>query len=203
MGNFSNKVEELSYAFGINLATNLKEKGIAELSADSFAEAINVVYNGGEAKISNEDAMKVLNDTFQAMASKEYEGVIEEGQAFLAENAKNDDVVVLESGLQYKVITKGEGAIPTAEDTVTTHYAGKLLDGTKFDSSYDRNEPASFPVGQVIPGWVEALQLMPVGSKWELFIPFNLAYGEQGAGQAIPPFATLVFDIELISINEK
>jgi len=124
-----------------------------------------------------------------------------EGEAFLAANATKDGVVTLPSGLQYKVITPGSGASPKASDTVSVHYRGRLIDGTEFDSSYKRNEPTSFPVGGVIPGWTEALQLMKVGAKWELYVPAKLAYGDRGAGGLIPPGATLVFEVELLSIK--
>ncbi|MFT5054990.1 MAG: FKBP-type peptidyl-prolyl cis-trans isomerase FklB, partial [Oceanospirillaceae bacterium] len=143
---------------------------------------------------------QVLGKAFQAVqeSMKAEAGV--EGEAFLAENAKKDGITVLESGLQYRVITEGSGAKPAATDQVTTHYHGMLINGKVFDSSMDRGEPATFPVNGVITGWVEALQLMPVGSKWELFIPYNLAYGERGAGADIKPYSTLIFEVELIAI---
>ena len=137
----------------------------------------------------------------QALKAKEHEGIIKEGKEFLAANAKRPEVKTLPSGLQYEVMKEGTGAIPTAQDKVSVHYHGTLIDGTKFDSSVERGEPAEFGVTQVIPGWVEALQLMKTGSKWKLFIPSNLAYGERAAGAVIKPFSTLVFEVELLDIK--
>ena len=147
-----------------------------------------------------QDAQAVINDYFQALQEQAAKGAIEEGNTFLAQNAQRPEVTTLESGLQYEIITKGEGVIPVATDSVTVHYHGTLINGTVFDSSVRRGEPATFGVTQVISGWVEALQLMPVGSKWKLFIPSNLAYGAQGAGQHIGPHTTLIFEVELLGI---
>ena len=173
------------------------------VTIDAVIAGIQDAFAGNESQVSNED----LNAAFQeiqkiveeenAQKAKEFAA---EGEAFLAENAKRDEVTVLDSGLQYEVITEGSGEIPTAESTVKTHYAGTLVNGQEFDSSYKRGEPAEFPVGGVIPGWTEALQKMPVGSKWKLYVPYNLAYGERGAGGAIGPYQALVFDIELLDI---
>ena len=132
--------------------------------------------------------------------AEQHKAAIEEGEKFLAENAKREEVQVTESGLQYEVVSAGDGEVPTAESTIRAHYHGTLIDGSVFDSSYDRGQPAEFPVGGVIKGWTEALQIMPVGSKWRLYVPHNLAYGEQGAGGAIAPYSTLVFDIELLDV---
>jgi FKBP-type peptidyl-prolyl cis-trans isomerase FklB len=159
--------------------------------------------NGDEYAVEVEDlraAFGVINEKMQAQQAEQAKEASAEGQVFLDKNAKRDEVTVTESGLQYEVLTTGEGEKPTAASTVRTHYHGTLIDGTVFDSSYDRGEPAEFPVGGVIAGWTEALQMMTVGSKWRLAIPYELAYGEQGAGGAIGPFQTLVFDVELLEI---
>jgi len=145
-------------------------------------------------------AFQVIQAKVQAEQDAQAKEASAEGEAFLAENAKRDEVHTTDSGLQYEVITDGEGEIPTAASTVRTHYRGTLIDGTEFDSSYSRNEPTEFPVNGVIPGWTEALQLMTVGSKWKLYIPYNLAYGERGAGGAIGPYQALVFEIELLAV---
>jgi FKBP-type peptidyl-prolyl cis-trans isomerase FklB len=159
------------------------------------------VINGKEPKINNDQALMIIQNYFAKKQSAMSEEKIDEGRIFLEENKKKEGVTTLESGLQYTVITKGTGPKPKLEDNVTTHYHGTLIDGTVFDSSVDRGEPASFPVGGVIKGWTEALQLMNVGSKWKLFVPYDLAYGERGAGQQIGPYSTLIFEVELLSIN--
>jgi FKBP-type peptidyl-prolyl cis-trans isomerase FklB len=161
----------------------------------------DVLSDKSEPKISNAEAQKILQEYFSKQQELKSKKAIEEGENFLAENGKKKGVTTLESGLQYEVITKGEGAKPTLNDQVTTHYHGTLIDGTVFDSSVERGQPATFPVSGVIKGWTEALQLMSVGSKWKLFVPYNLAYGERGAGANIGPFTTLIFEVELISIN--
>jgi FKBP-type peptidyl-prolyl cis-trans isomerase FklB len=144
---------------------------------------------------------KKIQEYFSKQQAKASESVVEEGRKFLATNSKKENIFTLESGLQYEVIKAGEGAKPSLNDQVTTHYHGTLIDGTVFDSSVERGQPASFPVNGVIKGWTEALQLMNVGSKWRLFVPYDLAYGERGAGPQIGPFTTLIFEVELISIN--
>jgi len=154
-----------------------------------------------EAKISDNQAQAIINSYFSKKQKKESESMIEKGANFLQENAKREGVTTLPSGLQYEIISEGTGPKPTLEDNVTTHYHGTLIDGTVFDSSVDRGEPASFPVGGVIKGWTEALQLMSVGSKWKLYVPYDLAYGERGARAQIGPYSTLIFEVELISIN--
>jgi FKBP-type peptidyl-prolyl cis-trans isomerase FklB len=160
-----------------------------------------VLDNKKEPKITGADAQKVIQDFFKKQQAKASESVIEEGEKFLIDNAKRNEVTTLESGLQYEILKTGEGPKPSLNDQVTTHYHGTLIDGTVFDSSVDRGEPATFPVSGVIKGWTEALQLMSVGSKWKLFVPYDLAYGERGAGPQIGPFTTLVFEVELIKIN--
>lgn len=151
-------------------------------------------------EITPEEANQILQTYFEKLQNERGNAAKEAGASFLKENKTKEDVITLNSGLQYKVISTGNGAIPKAGDTVRCHYEGRLINGTVFDSSYRRGEPAEFPVNGVIPGWVEALQLMPVGSKWQLFIPSELAYGAHGAGQAIGPNETLIFDIELLDI---
>ena len=191
-----------SYGVGLQMGQQLANV-FNGLSLEAAIAGITDSFSGKDPQIPGEE----INDAFQIIQAqveadkqeqaKEFAG---EGEAFLAENAKRDEVTVLESGLQYEVITAGEGAIPTAESVVSTHYRGTLIDGKQFDSSYDRGEPAQFPVGGVIGGWTEALQQMKVGSKWKLYIPYHLAYGEAGAGGDIGPYQALVFDIELLEI---
>ncbi len=199
--------DKISYSIGLNIGRNFKSQGI-DANPDLVGAAIRDVLKGNKPLLTEEEAMAVLG-TFQkemrakqmAKASESGDKNKKEGAAFLAANKAKDGVKTTASGLQYKVIKAGTGKIPKASDTVKTHYAGTLIDGTEFDSSIKRGEPATFPVGGVIKGWTEALQLMPVGSKWQLFIPADIAYGERGAGQAIGPNATLIFDIELLSIE--
>jgi FKBP-type peptidyl-prolyl cis-trans isomerase FklB len=193
--------DKLSYALGMNVADSLVSQGLAVASTDDFASGLKAVVEGGDTAMTQEEALQVINEFMQAKSAKEHGANAEVGQEFLAENKTKEGIVELESGLQYEVITDGDGAKPGAADQVTTHYHGSLLNGTVFDSSVERGEPASFGVNQVIAGWTEALQLMNTGSKWRLFIPPNLAYGDRGAGQAIGPHATLIFEVELLSIN--
>ena len=197
----TNEIDSVSYSLGVNIGENLKTQ-FPDINLKNFELAIkDVLDNQKEPKISGADAQKVIQNYFQKQQAKASESVIEEGKKFLTENSKKDGVITLESGLQYEIIKSGEGAKPTINDQVTTHYHGTLLDGTVFDSSVERGQPATFPVSGVIKGWTEALQLMTVGSKWKLFIPYELAYGERGAGPKIGPYTTLIFEVELISIN--
>ena len=197
----TNEIDSVSYSLGVNIGENLKTQ-FPDINLKNFELAIkNVLDNQKEPKISGADAQKVIQNYFQKQQAKVSESVIEEGKKFLTENSKKVGVVTLESGLQYEIIKSGEGAKPTINDQVTTHYHGTLLDGTVFDSSVERGQPATFPVSGVIKGWTEALQLMTVGSKWKLFVPYDLAYGERGAGPKIGPYTTLIFEVELISIN--
>jgi len=195
-------MDKFSYGLGVLVAQNLKEQGISGLIPTDLAAAINDVISGNETKLDLKEANEIVQSTMQKQAASTYGPLIEAGQKFLAENGKREGVTTLPSGLQYEVMNAGIGPKPTAEDKVTTHYHGMLMDGTVFDSSVQRNEPATFPVNGVIAGWVEALQLMNTGSKWKLFIPYNLAYGDRGAGQAIPPFATLIFEVELLKVHK-
>ncbi|WP_342344000.1 FKBP-type peptidyl-prolyl cis-trans isomerase [Carboxylicivirga mesophila] len=194
-------MNKISYALGMNLAQNLKASGIETIEYAEFTKGLEAAFEGKETQMSADEANQTLQQFFGELQAKQAEAAIKAGQDFLAENAKKEGVVTLESGLQYEVITEGNGAKPSAADQVECHYHGTLIDGTVFDSSVQRGEPATFPVGGVIQGWVEALQLMPVGSKWRLFIPSNLAYGERGAGQHIGPHTTLVFEVELLAIK--
>lgn len=193
-------MDKLSYAIGLNIANNLKSSGFANLSVEDFAEAVKTVYNGESAKMTDTEARTVIQDYFEKVEKEKLTKNLEEGNKFLAENGKREGVVTLPSGLQYEIITEGTGKKPSATDTVSCHYHGTLIDGTVFDSSVMRNQPAEFPVNGVIKGWVEALQLMSEGAKWKLFIPANLAYGERGAGQSIEPNSTLIFEVELLKV---
>ena len=197
----TNEIDSVSYSLGVNIGENLKTQ-FPDINLKNFELAIkDVLDSQKEPKISGADAQKVIQNYFQKQQAKASESVIEEGKKFLTENSKKDGVITLESGLQYEIIKSGEGAKPTINDQVTTHYHGTLLDGTVFDSSVERGQPATFPVSGVIKGWTEALQLMTVGSKWKLFVPYDLAYGERGAGPKIGPYTTLIFEVELISVN--
>ena len=195
------EMEKVSYSLGVNVATGVKAQGLDTIDANAVAKAFKDVFEGNALDISEEESMEVLQAYFGKLqaAAKEKSG--EAGATYLAENAAKEGVITTESGLQYEVLTDGSGEKPTAADQVTVHYHGMLTDGTVFDSSVDRGEPAKFGVTQVIPGWIEALQLMSVGDKWKLTIPSNLAYGDKGAGGMIGPNATLVFEVELLGIN--
>lgn len=193
-------MEKVSYALGLSLGNNLLGSGVTALDYLKLAKGIQDVMEQKEPEISYQDAQAVIGEFFQNLQAKMSEKAQSEGINFLTENAKKAGVVTLQSGLQYEVITAGTGAVPSASDSVKVHYHGTTIDGNVFDSSVSRGEPATFGVTQVISGWVEALQLMPVGSKWKLFIPSELAYGAQGAGQAIAPHSTLIFEVELLEI---
>ena len=197
----TNEIDSVSYSLGVNIGENIKAQ-FPDIDLNNFEAAIkDVLDNKKEPKITGADAQKVIQDFFKKQQAKASESVIEEGEKFLIDNAKRNEVTTLESGLQYEILKTGEGPKPSLNDQVTTHYHGTLIHGTVFDSSVDRGEPATFPVSGVIKGWTEALQLMSVGSKWKLFVPYDLAYGERGAGPQIGPFTTLVFEVELIKIN--
>ena len=191
--------DSLSYALGISIAENLKSQEITNLNPMVLARAFQDL-NNNTSKFNVEDANSFINSHFEAKESMKYQETVEEGKTFLEENAKKDGIVTLESGLQYKIIKEGNGTIPTEDSKVQVHYEGTLIDGTKFDSSYDRGEPAEFGVTQVIKGWTEALKLMKEGSVWMIYLPSDLAYGSRQAGQHIKPFSTLIFKVELLSI---
>ena len=195
------EMEKVSYSLGVNVATGVKAQGLDTIDANAVAKAFKDVFEGNDLDISEEESMEVLQAYFGKLQAATQEKAGEAGATFLADNAAKEGVITTKSGLQYEVLTAGSGAKPTANDQVTVHYHGMLTDGTVFDSSVDRGEPAQFGVTQVIPGWVEALQLMSVGDKWKLTIPSALAYGDRGAGGLIGPNATLVFEVELIGIN--
>jgi len=201
--------DKASYAVGMNIGKSMKKDNI-DIDPEILARGMRDALEGKEPLLSEEETQKVLaalqsdmvkhqQEAFQQASEKNKK----EGEAFLATNKDKPGIVTLPSGLQYKILQTGDGSKPTAADTVVCNYRGTLVDGTEFDSSYKRGKPATFPVGQVIKGWTEALQLMPVGSKWQLFVPSNLAYGDRGAGGAIGPNATLIFEVELVSIQAK
>ncbi|MDP4185466.1 MAG: FKBP-type peptidyl-prolyl cis-trans isomerase [Bacteroidota bacterium] len=194
------KADKFSYALGLSIAADLKKSGIQELEYGLLAEGLKDMFEENDFKLRPEEASQIIQEFFMEMKKKENDVNLKAGQDFLAKNALDTDVVSLPSGMQYKVLTAGTGVTPVATDTVKCHYHGTLIDGTVFDSSIRRGQPAEFPVNGVIRGWVEALQLMAIGSKWRLFIPPHLAYGEQGAGASIGPNATLIFDVELLDI---
>lgn len=195
------EMEKVSYSLGVNVATGAKAQGLDTIDANAVAKAFNDVFEGNELDISEEESMKVLQDYFGKLQAKKSAKANEAGAAYLAENGAKEGVITTESGLQYEILNAGNGAKPTTADQVTVHYHGMLTDGTVFDSSIDRGEPATFGVTQLIKGWTEALQLMSIGDKWKLTIPSNLAYGDQGAGGMIGPGATLIFEVELLAIN--
>ena len=200
-------MDKLSYALGLGIGRQLAQMGATGLSIDDFAAAIKDVLAGAELKVADREAQTLVQEFFRKQEEKDNAEMAEKGKAakaegeqYLADNASKDGVVTLPSGLQYKVIKEGNGRKPKATDKVKCHYEGFLIDGTVFDSSVQRGEPAVFPLNQVIAGWTEGLQLMQEGAKYRFFIPYNLAYGEHGAGAMIPPFAALIFDVELIEV---
>ena len=193
-------MDKFSYAIGLGIGQNLLSMGAQGINVEDFAQAIADVLNRKETAISHNEAREIVNKYFAELEEKMNAENIEKGKAFLAENAKKEGIVTLPSGLQYEVITEGNGKKPSATDRVKCHYEGTLIDGTLFDSSIKRGQPAVFGVNQVIRGWVEALQLMSEGSKWRLFILSELGYGAQQAGEMIPPHSTLIFEVELIEV---
>lgn len=205
---FKSEKEKLSYSMGVATGTQLKRQEI-DADVDMFAKGIRDVISGTPLMLSEQEVQETLIKFQKELAEKQAEKAKaaseknkKEGEAFLAENKKKEGVKTLPSGLQYRVVKEGTGGMPKETDTVVTNYRGKLIDGTEFDSSYKRGQPATFPVKGVIKGWTEALQLMKEGSTWELFVPADLAYGERGAGSVIGPNATLIFEVELISIKD-
>ncbi len=197
----SDKLDTLSYGFGVSIGNNLKQNNIEDLNADMVAKGIADVYAEGEPAMSLEESQQLIQNYYQSKEAQKGAANADAGKAFLQENAQREGVMTTESGLQYEILSEGDGPKPAMTDKVTVHYTGTLIDGTVFDSSVERGEPASFPVNGVIPGWIEALQMMPVGSKWKLYIPAELAYGERGAGRQIGPNETLIFEVELLSIG--
>lgn len=193
-------MDKISYALGLSIGNNFQNSGIKDLQLDDFTRGLRDVLTEAKPAISYEEAKQVINAYFAKLHQEKLELNKKAGEEFLHINKHKAGVVELPSGLQYEVLKKGNGAVPSVGDKVKCHYQGSLINGTVFDSSIQRGEPAVFGVSQVIPGWVEALKLMPVGSKWRLFIPSDLAYGEQGAGNLIEPNSTLIFDVELLDI---
>ncbi len=196
-------IEKLSYSMGIFFGQSVSRQNMG-LDTPAFLQAVEDVLNKSELKLDKEEMQQILSDyqkKEQEERSKQTISNKVDGEKYLAENKTKDGVTTLESGLQYKIITAGEGKKPAADSQVVVHYRGTLINGTEFDSSYSRGEPATLGVNQVIKGWQEALQLMPVGSKWQLVVPSDLAYGERGAGGSIGPYSTLLFDVELIEIK--
>ena len=196
-------MEKLSYALGLIIGNNLTGMNIEGLITGEFTRAVEQVLNGEKLEMTEVQAQGLVQEFLREQQEAAGKAAREAGENFLAENAKREGVKVTETGLQYEVLTPALGIKPTPTDTVTCHYEGRLIDGTVFDSSYRRGEPASFPLQGVIRGWTEGLQLMSIGSKFRFFIPFDLAYGAQGAGGSIPPYAALIFDVELIGIEGK
>ena len=201
-------MDKLSYALGLGIGRQLSQMGAADLNIDDFAQAVKDMIDGKEPQVATAEAQQIVEDFSRkqeekqrAEAAEKYKGAKSEGEKFLSENAKKEGVVTLPSGLQYQVLKEGNGKSPKATDKVVCHYEGMLIDGTMFDSSVQRGEPATFPLNGVIAGWTEGLQLMKEGAKYRFFIPYQLGYGERGAGASIPPFATLVFDVELIEVK--
>ena len=201
-------MDKLSYALGLGIGRQLSQMGADELNVADFAQAEKDRIDGKEPQVPTAEAQQIVEDFFRrqeekqrAEAAEKYKGAKSEGEKYLSENAKKEGVVTLPSGLQYKVLKEGNGKSPKATDKVVCHYEGMLVDGTMFDSSIQRGEPATFPLNGVIAGWTEGLQLMKEGAKYRFFIPYQLGYGERGAGASIPPFAALVFDVELIEVK--
>ncbi|MCI7728707.1 MAG: FKBP-type peptidyl-prolyl cis-trans isomerase [Bacteroidales bacterium] len=196
-------MDKTSYAIGLSFGQHLAESGIKGIDYNSFARGVEAMCEKKPLEIDIQEAQQLLNTYFTKLQAEQEVASADKrkaGEEFLKENAKREGVITLKSGLQYEIMVEGNGVIPTAKDKVKVHYHGTLIDGSVFDSSVQRGEPAVFGVTQVIQGWVEALQLMPVGSKWKLFIPYNLAYGERGAGSMIQPYSALIFEVELLDI---
>ena len=195
-------MNKISYALGLGIAHQLKSMGIGDFAVEDFSQSVSDVLADKTPAMTNREAQELLNDYFQKKQKEEAEKAIAEGKVFLEANGKREGVTTTKSGLQYEVLTPGKGErSPKATDTVVCHYEGRLVSGKVFDSSYERNQPAEFGLNQVIPGWTEGLQLMSEGAKFRFYIPYLLGYGEQGAGPSIPPYSTLVFDVELISVK--
>lgn len=197
------KMDKLSYSWGLAMGQQLRAMGVENLNIADFTDAVKAIFEGKEPALPMEEAQKIINEYLRELEAKATAQAKEVGAKFLEENAKNEGVKVTESGLQFVVEKEGTGIQPTAEDEVTVHYTGRLLDGTVFDSSVTRGEPATFPLNRVIPGWTEGVQLMKEGGKYTFFIPSELAYGAHGVPNAIPPHSTLIFEVELIKVNKK
>ena len=193
-------MDKISYALGLGIGQQIKNMHIEGFSIEDFSQSIRDIIEGNPTAMSSREAQQMLNEYFEKQAKEQAQQAIAEGKVFLEENARRPEVTQTKSGLQYEVLSEGSGRSPKATDTVRCHYEGRLLDGSIFDSSYQRGEPADFGLNQVITGWTEGVQLMKEGAKYRFFIPYLLAYGERGAGSSIPPYSTLVFDVELIKV---
>lgn len=196
-------MDKLSYSWGLAMGQQLKGMGVKEVEYDAFKDGVKVAFDGGTPVVSMEEAQKLINEYLEDLAEKASKLAREAGEKFLEDNKLKEGVKTTPSGLQYVVEKEGTGAQPTAQDEVTVHYTGKLLNGQVFDSSVSRGEPATFPLNRVIPGWTEGVQLMKEGAKYTFFIPSDLAYGAQGVPNAIPPHSTLIFEVELIKVVKK
>lgn len=201
------QLQKISYALGLSMGNNFRSSGILDIDVDSFAQGVAAVFGKAEQKMSYNDAKSIIHDFFEEMEKRQQAQIAElakanaeAGEKFLAENSTRAEVSTTPSDLQYEVLSEGKGPKPSPTDRVKVHYTGRLIDGSVFDSSVERGEPATFGVTQVIPGWVEALQMMNQGSKWRIYIPAKLAYGENGAAPTIGPNATLIFDVELLEV---
>ena len=194
-------MDKISYALGLGIGQQIKNMHIEGFSIEDFSQSIRDILEGNPTAMSSREAQQMLNHYFEKHAKEQAQLAIAEGKVFLEENARRPEVTQTKSGLQYEVLSEGSGRSPKATDTVRCHYEGRLLDGSVFDSSYQRGEPAVFGLNQVIKGWTEGIALMPVGSKWRLYIPQNLGYGERQTGK-IPPYSTLIFDVELLGIEK-
>lgn len=197
---YTEELDKVSYCLGLSIASNLITSGVKSINTQAFVEALEAAFKGEIPEITPDEANKILQEYFQKVQEEQAGKAREEGIKFMETNKSKEGVITLESGLQYKIINDGDGAIPKEADSVKCHYHGTLINGAVFDSSVNRGEPAVFPVNGVIKGWVEALQIMKVGSKWQLFVPSDLAYGAQGAGNMIGPHTTLIFEVELLEI---
>lgn len=200
---FKTQLDSASYAFGVSIGNDIKSRGVTSLNYSLMAKALSDVFGASGPVLSPEKSQELIMSFLGSIEKKKFEVNINEGAKFLSENSKKPGIVILPSGLQYEIITRGTGVKPKATDEVTVNYKGTLLNGKQFDSSYDRGQAATFMLNQVIPGWTEGLQQMPAGSKYRFFIPYPLAYGERAAGPDIPPYSTLVFEVELISVQIK
>ncbi|MBS7372138.1 MAG: FKBP-type peptidyl-prolyl cis-trans isomerase [Paraprevotella sp.] len=195
-------MNKISYALGLGIAQQLKSMGIEDFSVEDFSQSVSDILSGKTPAMTSREAQELLSEYFQKKQKEQAQKAIAEGRDFLEANAKREGVVQTKSGLQYEVLSEGKGErSPKATDTVLCHYEGRLVSGKVFDSSYERNQPAEFGLNQVIPGWTEGLQLMSEGAKYRFYIPYLLGYGEQGAGPSIPPYSTLIFDVELIKVK--
>jgi FKBP-type peptidyl-prolyl cis-trans isomerase len=200
---FASTLDSASYAFGMSMASSLKSGGLKTLNYDLMVKGLKDEFAGQKTLLSQESAQKAIGNTFKTVSQAKFSANITEGKKFLENNKKNPGVQTTASGLQYLVLTPGNGNKPKETDSVLVQYKGTLLNGKQFDSSYDRGEPITLTLDRVIPGWTEGMQLMPAGAKYRFFIPYELAYGERGAGQDIPPYSTLIFEIELLKVNGK